>query len=677
MAPKRDVDDVSMSNPQPEPSHLPDSILDCRVQLNTKNVLAQDELGSIQCFRRAADYIAAAMIFLKDHTLLKRELSHDDIKPRLLVLIYAHLNRILFPGHGAPAILACLWLENSLSVYYPEYSRDKDGLHSLISRFSVPGGLPSHVNSEVPGCIHEGGELGYAISVSFGAIMDRPDPIVACVVGDGEAETGPTATAWHSFKYIDSAESGTVLPIVHVNGFKISGSTIYGMMDDKEIVALFSGYGYQVRLVDDLGNIDIDQDLSASIEWALDEIHKIQTTARTGNPVTKPRRRCLFFGWGAPKSFHGQVIEGSFHAHQVPPPGTKKDPEQFALLSSWLSSYKPYELFDEDDFLADAIAMNKSTFRMFSPDELYSNKLDGALRETTRNFQWDPASRARGGRVIEILSEHTCQGMLQGYTLTGRTGLFPSNEAFLGIIHTMMVQYAKFIKMGRGHNGFSHQNPSFIGAVLNLKSEVGRVFLPPEANCFLSTMVHCLRSRDYVNLMPQPTPVWLSVEEADTPCIAGRSVWKFASVDGGDNPNVVIVRIGTEVTFEVIAAAALLRKYAPALPCVTHPHALSDDGFETLFTSDRAVHRNFHGYPIELKGLLFGRPRLERVTIEGYREEGTTTSPLDQQCVHNARTRADATELEAQFMHMAQKDHEYIHQYGEDPAGTSDTPKFG
>ncbi|KAI0267712.1 phosphoketolase [Gloeopeniophorella convolvens] len=804
--------DVSIPNPPPDPSLLPDSILDYRVQLNTRNVLSNEELSSILQFRRAADYVAAAMIFLRDNTLLERKISHDDIKARLLghwgtcpglVLVYAHLNRLIRktgqdmlyvvgPGHGAPGILSCLWLEGSLATYTPQYSRDRDGLNRLISRFSVPGGFPSHINAEVPGSIHEGGELGYALSVSFGAVMDQPDLVVACVVGDGEAETGPTATAWHGFKYIDPAESGAVLPIVHVNGFKISERTIYGTMDDKEFVALFSGYGYQVRFVEDLDNID--QDLAASMDWALAEIHKIQTAARSGSPIVKPRWPVLILrtpkGWGAPKSFHGQIIEGSFHSHQVPLPAAKTDPEQLSLLSSWLESYKPSELFDKDgrpvadllkiipvseekllgrrneansnyfpltlpqwqknvvekgtqqscmkvvgEFLANVIKDNPSTFRIFSPDELASNKLDGVLEKTTRNFQWDPQTRARGGRVIETLSEHTCQGMLQGYTLTGRTGLFPSYEAFLGIIHTMMVQYSKFVKIAREaswrrragslnyletstwarqeHNGFSHQNPSFIGAVLNLKSEAARVYFPPDANCFLSTMAHCLRSRDYINLMvgsKQPTPVWLSAEEADRHCIAGASIWKFASVDEGVNPDVVLVGVGVEVTFEVIAAAALLKKYAPALrvrvvnvtdlmilgATGTHPHALSDFDFDSLFTADRAVHVNYHGYTIELKGLLFGRPRLDRVSIEGYREEGTTTSPFDMMLANhtsryhvaaaavrggalfNPKVCAEAHELAAQFMHMAQKDRDYIYQNGEGryPKGTFDTPSF-
>ncbi|KAF7985626.1 hypothetical protein HWV62_2125 [Athelia sp. TMB] len=810
--------EITQPNPPADPSLLPDSVLDLHVNLDIKNVLSEEELSAMRKFRRAADYIAAAMIFLKSNVLVERKLTFDDIKPRLLghwgtcpglVLVYAHLNRIIRktgedmllvvgPGHGAPAILSCLWLEDSLSTFYPEYTRDKAGLTRLVSKFSAPGGFPSHINAEVPGCIHEGGELGYALSVSFGAVMDKPDLVVACIVGDGEAETGPTATAWHAYKYIDPAESGAVLPIVHVNGFKISERTIYGTMDNKELIALFTGYGYQVRIVEDLENID--QDLAGSMEWALGEIKTIQSAARSGKPIIKPRWPVLIMrtpkGWSGPKELHGKIIEGSYASHQVPLAKAKTDNDELQALQNWLTAYNPHELFmiksdvsEKEDWhpvdailsvipetsakklgqrkesyagyeslnvpkwmergvpkgkqvscmqevgslLKEVIAKNPKSFRIFSPDELVSNKLDAVLDDTGRDFQWDVASRARGGRVIEILSEHTCQGMLQGYTLTGRTGMFPSYEAFLGIVHTMCVQYSKFVKMAREtkwrqsvgslnyletstwarqeHNGFSHQNPSFIGAVLNLKASIARVYLPPDANCFLSTVAHCLRAENYINLMvgsKQPTPVWLSPEEADKHCIAGASVWKFASIDEGKNPDVVLVGIGVEVTFEVIAAAALLRKYVPALRVrvvnVTdlmilavqgsHPHALTHGDFDTLFTKDRPIHFNYHGYPIELKGLLFGREQLDRVTIEGYNEEGTTTSPFDMMLCnktsryhiasiairagakHNPSVAVDAHEHAMFMMHLARKDKDYIYEHGEDPKDTFDTPKF-
>lgn len=505
---------IDRPNPQPLASQVPDLVDQLLVKLE-KPTLSDDDNHTLQKYRRAANYIAAAMIFLGDNVYVKRDLKFDDIKPRLLghwgtcpglTLVYSHINLLIKkydldmlyvvgPGHGAPSILANLWLEGSLGKYYPQYSRTAEGLHNLISGFSTTGGLPSHINAETPGAIHEGGELGYALSVSFGAVMDKPDLIVTCVVGDGEAETGPTATAWHGYKYIDPAESGAVLPIVHVNGFKISERTIYGCMDDKEMAALFTGYGYQPRVVDDLN--DIDADLNNSMEWALSEIKKIQKAARSGNPIIKPRWPVLIMrtpkGWSGPKIVHGEFMEGSFRAHQVPFPAAKSDEGELKDLQAWLESYKPKELFKEDgdvtddikslvpseprkrlgqselahngydpikpvDWktltvkkgtqescmkkvgqLLDQIALaNPKTFRIFSPDEFMSNKLDAVLEHTGRNFQWDQFSRAQGGRLIEVLSEHQCQGFMQGYTLTGRTALFPSYEAFLGIVHTMM-----------------------------------------------------------------------------------------------------------------------------------------------------------------------------------------------------------------------------------------------
>ncbi|KAI5989622.1 XFP N-terminal domain-containing protein [Pisolithus orientalis] len=774
------------SDPPPDPSHLPDSILDNSVQLDVSSLaISNVELDVIRKFRRAANYIAAAMIFLKDDVLLERELTFDDIKPRLLghwgtcpglTLVYAHLSRIIKktnldsllvvgPGHGAPGILSCLWLEDSISPFYPSYTRDRAGLTNLIGKFSAPGGFPSHINAETPGCIHEGGELGYALSVAFGAALDNPHLVVTCVVGDGEAETGPTATAWHGYKFIDPAVSGAVLPIVHLNGFKISNRTIYGCMDDKELVALFW-----------CGNID--KDLAASMEWALKEIARIQQAARSGKPIVKPRWPVIILrtpkGWTGPKELHGEYIEGSFRSHQIPLPDAKTDEGELKMLESWLSSYDPRQLFciggDKDtldgapypdllqivpdnrdkrlgmrkeayaayqplkvpvwtpfcvqkrsqascmktvgEFLKRVIEDNPTRFRIFSPDELESNKLGAVLEVTGRDMQWDAASRAQDGRVIEILSEHTCEGMLQGYTLTGRTGLFPSYEAFLGIVYTMMVQYSKFAKMAfetkwrqdigsinfietstwarQEHNGFSHQNPGFIGAVLNLKAKI---------------------ARNYINLVvgsKQPTSVWLDPEEADRHCIAGASVWKFASVDEGVDPDVVLVGIGTEVTFEVVAAAALLRKEVPDLrvrvvnvtdlmilgPFGSHPHALSDDDFDTLFTTDRSIIINFHGYPLDIRGLVFGRPGIERMVIEGYREEGTTTTPFDMMlcngtsryhlaaaavragALFNSKVSCVAHQVASYLMHRAAKDKEFIYTHGHDPDGMFDTPVF-
>lgn len=802
---------IDQANPPPLASLLPNAVDNLIVTLDYKNKLDPKEREALGQFRRAAAYLAASMIFLSDNVLVERDLKKEDIRPRLLghwgtcpgiIAIYAHTNRLLRnhpdirsiyvvgPGHGAPAILASLWLEGSLGRFFPEYQHTKSGLHRLVTGFSTPSGFPSHINAETPGCIHEGGELGYALSVAFGAIMDKPDLVITCIVGDGEAESGPTATAWHGYKYIDPAESGALIPVVHINGFKISERTIYGCMDDKELVCLFTGYGYQVRFVEDLENFD--DDLAASFEWALTEIQKIQKAARSGKPITKPRWPVLLMrtpkGWGCPKKIEGEFIEGSFHSHQVPLPAAKTDDVQLLALQNWLRSYKPEELFDaeagkpiqaildtfpkEDNrklgqvpesftgnikldlpdwrtlaqkkedgqkscmksvgaLLKETIVRNPKSFRIFSPDELESNKLAAVFDVTGRNFQWDQYSRTKGGRIIEILSEHTCQGMMQGYTLTGRTALFPSYESFLGIIHTMMVQYSKFNKMGmetnwrtpissinyletstwtrQEHNGFSHQNPSFIGAVLNLKPKFARVYLPADANCFLSTMHHCLKSKNYVNLMvgsKQETPVWLSPEEAESHCRAGSSVFKFASTDEGVDPDVVLVGIGCELMFEVISAAALLRKACPELRVRVvnvsdlmilgsgHPHSLTTEDFDSLFTKDRAIIFNYHGYTQELKGLLFGRPGLDRVTIEGYAEEGSTTTPFDMMLRNNV-SRYDVAmhavrgagmvnrkiaprqhELISNFKTRVTEIHNFIFKNGTDIEGTYDVPKF-
>ncbi|KXN85817.1 putative phosphoketolase [Leucoagaricus sp. SymC.cos] len=629
---------------------------------------------------------------------------------------------VIGPGHGAPGVLACLWLEDSLSTFWPKYSRNYEGLFNLITTFSIPGGFPSHINAQTPGAIHEVGELGYALSVAFGAAMDNPDLI-----------------------YIDPVETGAVLPILHINGFKVSERTTYGAMDDRKLVSFFVGYGYQPRMVEDMENID--RNLAASLSWAISEIHKIQHATRSGNPIIKPRWPVILL------RTPGNIIEGSFQSHQVPLPKAKSDERHLRPLDAWLKSYNPRGLFQEDalpvkavrklipslgrkresykayvpldvpdwrllavrkvtqercmkrvgKFLGEAIASNSKTLRIFSPDGLVSNKLDAVLERTSRNFQWDTFS-------------------------TGRTGLFPSYKASLGIIHTVMVQYSKFMKLAQEtqrrqpcgslnyietsnwtrqeHNGFSHQNPSFIGAVLNLRPEAARVYLPPDANCALSTVAHCIGANNYVNLIvgsKQPTPVWLSREETDKHCIAGASVRKFASVDDDINPDVVLVGKGVEVTFEVIAAASLLCKHCLNLHVravniidlivlnhkCTHPHALDDEQFNMLFTEDRPVHFNYHSYPIELQGLLFGRPGLmERVTIAGYKGEGTTTSPFDMMLCNNTsrfdfaiaairggsrvnpKVAVNAHIEISALRHEAKKVQDYIYKHGEDPEGT-------
>jgi len=683
-------------------------------------------------------------------------------------------------------------MEGSLGKFYPAYSRTADGFKKLVTSFSVPGGFPSHTNSEIPGQIHEGGELGYALSVSFGAVMDNPNLIATCIVGDGEAETGATAASWHSYKFIDPKESGAVLPILHLNRFKISEKTIFGCMTDAELATLFSGYGYLVRVVEDLGNIDAD--MAASMDWAYDEIQRIQKAARSGKPIVNPRWPMIILrtpkGWTGPKKVHGKQIEGSYRSHQVPLPAARKDREEFQALKEWLERYQIHELiefkedgegvfseklaaaFPEDilamgcsehtykaykplkapqwrdftskaegekscmheigEYLAEYIKMNPTRFRIFSPDEMYSNKLDSVFKSTSRNFQCDEEARGKGGRVIEVLSEHLCQGFLQGYVLTGRVGLLPSYETFLGIITTMMIQYAKFLKMGKDtiwrmpigsvnyvetstlwrqeHNGFSHQNPMFINNVLNMKSSIVRVYLPPDANCFLSTLDHCLQAKNYINLMigsKHPTPVWLTPEEAHDHCVAGASVWKFCSTDGGLDPDVVLVGCGTEVTFEVIAAASLLKRELPQLRVrvvnVTdlmvlskygdHPHALSDPEFESLFTKDKPVVFDFHGYPSAVKQLMFDRHCSHRVKVLGYIEEGTTTTPFRMlTCNHASRydvaihalrvtcgvphVDLDAHRLIARYQGKIREHEEYILKHAKDPEDLMERPQF-
>lgn len=776
------------------------------------------ELEAIARYRRATNYLAVAQIYLQDNVFLDKPLKPEHIKERLLGhwgtspginLIYAHLNRLIRrydvnmflitgPGHGAPANLANLYLEGSLLEFYPELTLDEAGLNRFIKAFSWPGGFPSHLYPGIPGTIHEGGELGYALATSFGAVMDNPNLVVACIVGDGEAETGPTATAWHSYKYIDPAESGAVLPILHLNGYKISSPTIYGTMSNEELLHLFMGYGYQVRIVEDS---DLDADLYGSMDWAYQEICRIQQAARSGNRIEKPRWPMIILrspkGMSGIKEMNGEPIEGSYRSHQVPTKNAKSDPNELKLLEDWLRSYRVEELFDNrkrpiaeildqcpkgdrrmgtnphtfggrmrrnldlpnifdfevaverketpgictrgehlvgnthqlSKYLKGVIEHNPKTFRIFSPDELESNRLTAILETTNRNFQWptnphDENIGPNNGRVLEILSEHTCQAWLQGYLLTGRHGIFPSYEAFLGIVTTMMDQYAKFIQFSKEfswrlpvpslnylesstlwrqeHNGFSHQNPGFINSVLDQQADSARVYLPPDANCLIGTIDHCLQSTGYINLVianKNPMPQWLSMAEAIAHCRAGASVWRWASIDDGIDPDIVLVGIGDVPMVEVLAAAHILRSEIPELRVrvvnVTdllileeksaHPHGLDWDMFDALFTSDRQVIVNFHGYPSVVKQLLFGRPNLRRFHINGYREEGTTTTPFDMlvrnkasryhlimqairlAAAHNPRVAAQANERVSQYEYVLAAHRNFIHEKGTDP----------
>lgn len=772
------------------------------------------ELERLEKYFRLVNYLAAAQIYLKDNFLLEKPLKGDHIKDRLLGhwgtspginLIYTHLNRLirahdldLFlvtgPGHGAPANLSNLYLERSLEEFYPDLKLNKEGLAHFIKRFSWPGGFPSHLYPGLPGTIHEGGELGYALATAFGAVMDNPNLIVACIVGDGEAETGPTATAWHSTKFLDPKESGAVLPIVHLNGYKISNPTIYGTMDDDELCALFEGYGYQPYFVEKIQ--DLHADLFIALEWAYSEIKAIQDAARSNHPLSKPKWPVILLrspkGWTGIKEINGIPIEGSYRAHQVPVKDAKSNPKSLKYVEDWLRSYHVEELIDEKGkpiaevlencpkphrrmgtnphtfggdilkpldlppihqfetplpkqakrgssvernvfqlgrYVTEVIKRNPHSFRIFSPDELESNQLMEVFKVTHRDYQWpigkfDDHISHLGGRVSEILSEHTCQGWLQGYLMTGRHGFFPSYEAFLSIAATMMLQFAKFLKFCREtswrrpfaslnyletstlwrqeHNGFSHQSPGLINILLNLKPNIVRIYLPPDANCLISTFDHCLESRGYVNLVvagKQTMPQWLSMDEAIAHCRAGGSVWRWASTDEGVNPDVVLVGIGDNLHLEVMAAAHILHQELPELRVrvvnITdllilekhsiHPHGLDDQMFESLFTEDKPVIINFHGYPSVIKQLLHERKHQGRFTINGYLEEGTTTTPFDM-CVrnktsryhlimqairasskHNPKVAAHANELISHYEYELVKHRAYIQEHGTDP----------
>jgi xylulose-5-phosphate/fructose-6-phosphate phosphoketolase len=723
------------------------------VSLQENALQSLGEMEILARYQRATNYLTAAQIYLQGNVLLGEPLQGEHIKERLLGhwgtcpginMIYAHLNRLIVrndvnmflvtgPGHGAPANLANLYLEGSLEQFYPNLTLDEDGLERFIQRFSWPGGFPSHLYPGVPGTIHEGGELGYALATAFGAAMDNPDLIVACIVGDGEAETGPTAAAWHSYKFLNPIDSGAVLPILHLNGYKISNPTIYGTMDDAALARLFYGYGYKVYLIDALQG---DAPLAQAMDGAYQDIRRIQQAARSGQPLGRTEWPLLILrspkGWTGIKELGGKPIEGSYRSHQVPALDVKTNPESLQAVEAWLKSYRPQELFDEQgrphpeilalcplenrrmgsnphtfggrqrtdldlpnigeyaipnrgkacsnmapagNYLQELVTRNPKNFRIFCPDELESNLLGAVLQATSRNYQLPVSSddnqiRTDSGRVVEVLSEHLCQAWLQGYLLTGRHGLFPSYEAFLTIISSMMDQYAKFLKMSgefswrlpvaslnyiqtstlwrQEHNGYSHQNPGFINTVLNKKSEVSRVYLPADANCLLYTLDRCLRDTNAINVIiaeKRPFPQWLNLNDAIAHCRAGASVWRWASTDDGMNPDVVLVGIGDNPTLEVMAAAQILRTDLPTLrvrivnvvdlfaltPDTEHPHGLDNQVFEGLFPAHCPVIINFHGYPSAIKQLLFARPNSERFHINGYREEGTTTPPFDMQ----------------------------------------------
>jgi xylulose-5-phosphate/fructose-6-phosphate phosphoketolase len=720
--------------------------------------LSPDELAAIDAYWRAANYLSVGQIYLMGNPLLTEPLRAEDIKPRLLGhwgttpglnLIYAHLNReivrrdldamyVIGPGHGGPAIVANSWLEGSYTETYSNVTRDLPGMGRLFRQFSFPGGIPSHVAPETPGSIHEGGELGYALSHAFGAAFDNPDLLVTCVVGDGEAETGPLATSWHGNKFLDPVGDGAVLPILALNGYKIANPTIHARIPDDELTRFFEGNGWKPYLVAGDDPERVHQRMAATFDHVVDEIRAIQRRARRDGHAERPRWPMIVLrtpkGWTGPKEVDGVPVEGTWRAHQVPLAEVRTNPQHRAQLEEWFHSYRPDELFDEDGaprpelldwlptgerrmganphangglllrdlalpdftdyavdvakpgtttseatrvlgaFLRDTISLNarERNFRLFGPDETASNRLD-AVYEVT-NKVWQEAILSvdehldRQGRVMEILSEHTCQGWLEGYLLTGRHGMFSCYEAFTHIVDSMFNQHAKWLKVSRtlpwrrpiaslnylltshvwrqDHNGFSHQDPGFIDHVVNKKAEIIRVYLPPDTNCLLSVADHCLRSRNYVNVIVAQKYAaldWLRMEDAILHCTRGVGIWEFASNDGDGDPDVVLGCAGDVPTLEVLAATDLLRRHLPDLkvrvvnvvdlmrlqPESEHPHGLSDRDYDTIFTPDRPVIFAYHGYPWLIHRLTYRRTGHANLHVRGYKEEGTTTTPFD------------------------------------------------
>jgi xylulose-5-phosphate/fructose-6-phosphate phosphoketolase len=718
-----------------------------------------DELELLDRYWRAANYLSVGQIYLLKNPLLRRPLELEDIKPRLLGhwgttpglnFVYVHLNRLIKqhdlnmiyicgPGHGGPAMVANTYLEGSYSELYPNITEDEDGMQKLFRQFSFPGGVPSHAAPEVPGSIHEGGELGYAVSHAFGAAFDNPDLIVACVIGDGEAETGPLAASWHSNKFLNPATDGAVLPILHLNGYKIANPTIFARIPKKELSSLMEGYGYTPYYVEGSDPDVVHRQMAETLEEVLAEIRTIQAGARENGRVERPRWPMLVLrtpkGWTGPKEIDGKKTEDYWRSHQVPLAQLAEKPDHIGLLADWLQSYRPEELFDENGtlvpelkelapkglrrmgsnphangglllrdlrmpdfrdyavdvpqpanviaegtrvlggFLRDIAKLNAEArnFRVFAPDELESNRL-GALFEVTGR-SWlaetlpEDSDLTQDGRVMEILSEHTCQGWLEGYLLTGRHGFFTTYEAFVHLVGSMFNQHAKWLKVTRSeipwrrpiasltyllsshvwrqdHNGFSHQDPGFLDHVVNKKGEIIRVYLPPDANTLLSVADHCLRSKNYVNVIvagKQPILQYLTMEQAVKHCTAGIGIWDWASNDRDSEPDVVMACCGDAPTLETLAAVDLLRNYIPELrirvinvvdlmslqPESEHPHGLPDSEWETMFTPDKPIIFAFHGYPWLIHRLTYRRKNHDNLHVRGYKEEGTTTTPFD------------------------------------------------
>ncbi len=718
---------------------------------------AAEQLALIDAYWRAANYLSVGQIYLLDNPLLRAPLAPEHIKPRLLGhwgttpglnFIYAHLNRLIAerdlnmiyvtgPGHGGPGLVANAYLEGTYSEVYPRVGRDERGLRRLFRQFSFPGGIPSHVAPETPGSIHEGGELGYSLLHAYGAAFDNPDLIVACVIGDGEAETGPLAASWHSNKFLNPARDGVVLPILHLNGYKIANPTVLARIPEEELLALLRGYGYDPVVVAGHEPAAMHALMARTVDQVAERIAEIQRAARTGAAGAQRSAWPMIVlrtlkGWTGPKEVDGLPAEGTFRSHQVPLARVREEPAHLTALEAWLRSYRPEELFDDDgalraelaalpprgarrmsanphangglllrdlempDFrayavpvaapatttseatrvlgalLRDVISANPESFRIMGPDETASNRLSDVFEVTDRAWDAECVSGddhlAPDGRVMEVLSEHLCQGWLEGYLLTGRHGLFNCYEAFIHIIDAMFNQHAKWLKVTRDipwrrpiaslnyllsshvwrqdHNGFSHQDPGFIDHVVNKKAEIVRVYLPPDANCLLSVADHCLRSRDYVNVIvagKQPALNYLSMDKAIAHCTRGLGIWEWASNDAGGEPDVVLACAGDIPTLEAVAAAAMLREHLPELrvrvvnvvdlmrlePESEHPHGLSDREFDALFTSRQPVIFAYHGYPTLIHRLTYRRTNHHNIHVRGYKEEGTTTTPFD------------------------------------------------
>jgi len=724
-----------------------------------ENTLSIEEIIKIDAYWRAANYLSVGQIFLLDNPLLKKPLMLSDVKRRLLGhwgttpglnFIYAHLNRLIKahdldmiflagPGHGGPGVVANVYLEGTYSEFYPNISQDEEGMQKLFKQFSFPGGIPSHVAPETPGSINEGGELGYVLAHAYGAAFDNPDLIAACVIGDGEAETGPLCASWHSNKFLNPVHDGAVLPILHLNGFKIASPTVLARIDREELEDLFNGYGYRPYFVSGEDPEVMHRLMAATLDLVFAEIKEIQQRARTQNVTKRPRWPMIILqtpkGWTGPKVVDGKQVEGSWRSHQVPIMDFATHPDRLRILEDWMKSYRPQELFNEEgrlkkeladlapkgdlrmganphanggillrelrmpdfrdyavevsepgkvneestrilgNFLKDIMKLNLDSriFRIMGPDETASNRLGSLFEVTGRTFEGkiyptDDCFLSPSGRVMEVLSEHLCQGWLEGYLLTGRHGLFSCYEAFIHIIDSMFNQHAKWLKTARhiswrrpiaslnylltshvwrqDHNGFSHQDPGFIDHVVNKKAEVIRVYLPPDANTLLSVANHCLKSQNYINVIvagKQPALQYLTMNEAVQHCTKGLGIWQWASNDFDNEPDAVMACAGDIPTMEALAAVDLLRQHVPDLkirfinvvnlmvlqPQKEHPHGLSDEEFDELFTIDKPIIFAFHGYPALIHRLTYKRKNHDNLHVRGYKEEGTTTTPFD------------------------------------------------